>query len=139
MALVGLRPSAWLWSILTVLKLLPLIYLAGFGAMQVAAHAQEPVWSLDAEGLGRAALWAVFPLQGFEIVAVPAGEARGGKRTVLLATLLSIGIAALLYALLQSACVFALPELPKVTAPIVEAGSHYSDGRARGLFAAGAN
>jgi basic amino acid/polyamine antiporter, APA family len=135
----GLRPSAWLWSVLTVLKLLPLLYLAGFGAMQVTVHAQEPVWSLDAEGLGRAALWAVFPLQGFEIVAVPAGEARGGKRTVLLATLLSMGIAALLYALLQSACVFALPELANVSAPIVEAGSLYSDGRGRGLFLAGAN
>jgi len=138
-ALLGLRPSAWLWSVLTVLKLLPLLYLAGFGATQVAAHVREPVWSLDAAGFGRAALWAVFPLQGFEIVAVPAGEARGGKRTVLLATLLSIGIAALLYALLQLACAFALPELAKVNAPIVEAGSHYSEGRARGLFSAGAN
>jgi amino acid transporter len=138
-ALLGLRPSAWLWSLLTVLKLLPLLYLAGFGAMQITAHATDPVWSLDAAGFGRAALWAVFPLQGFEIVAVPAGEARGQRNTVLLATLLSIGIAALLYALLQSACAFALPELAKVGAPIVEAGALYGGGQARPLFSAGAN
>jgi amino acid transporter len=137
--LLGLRPSAWLWSVLTVLKLLPLLYLAGFGATHVVAHAHEPVWNLDAEGFGRAALWAVFPLQGFEIVAVPAGEAKGAKHTVLMATLLSLGVAASLYGLLQLACVFALPELAHVTSPIVEAGSRYSEGRARGLFAAGAN
>jgi basic amino acid/polyamine antiporter, APA family len=136
--LTGLKPSAWVWSGLTLLKVLPLLFLAGFGAGQLTLHAGEPVWSFEAESLGRAALWAVFPLQGFEIVPVPAGEVRG-RRSVLAATLLSLGLAALLYLLLQVACAFALPQLSQSPAPIVEAGSHYSHGQARGLFSLGTN
>ncbi len=81
----------------------------------------------------------MFPLQGFEIVPVPAGEARAGRRTVLAATLLSLGFAVALYVLLQLACVQALPRLAESSAPIVEAGTRYTHGVGRGLFAAGAN
>jgi len=136
---LGLRLSAGVWSVLTVLKLLPLGVLAWAGAAQVLAEtpvAQGP-WSVA--GLLRAALLAVFPLQGFEIVPVPGGEVRGGRRTVLGATLLSLGFAVALYVLLQLACVQALPELANSAAPIVEAGTHYTRGLWRGVFAAGAN
>lgn len=135
---LGLEPSARVWSMLTALKLLPLLALAACGAREIPAHAELSVGSFQPEGFMRAALWAMFPLQGFEIVAVPAAEARG-KRSILAATLLSLGLAALLYVLLQLACVFALPKLAQVPAPIVEAASHYSQGRARGLFAAATN
>lgn len=137
--LLGLRLSAGVWSALTVLKLLPLAVLAWAGASQLlsgAPVAQAP-WS--GVGLGRAALLAVFPLQGFEIVPVPGGEVQGGRRTVLGATLLSLGFAVVLYVLLQLACAYALPGLAGSAAPIVEAGAHYTHGLARGLFAAGAN
>jgi len=137
--LLGLRLSAGVWSALTVLKLLPLVVLAWAGASQlVSVAATAPAAGLGA-GLGRAALLAVFPLQGFEIVPVPGGEVRGGRRTVLAATLLSLGFAVALYVLLQVACVQALPGLAKSAAPVVEAGPHYTHGLGRGLFAAGAN
>jgi basic amino acid/polyamine antiporter, APA family len=138
-ALLGLRLSAWVWSALTVAKLLPLLVLAAWGASNaVAPHPASP-WSVSPDGLARAALIAVFPLQGFEIVPVPAAEVRGGRRTVLRATLLALAIGASLYVLLQLACALALPQLDSVAAPIVEAGSHYSHGKLTGLFAAGTN
>jgi APA family basic amino acid/polyamine antiporter len=138
-ALLGLRLSAGVWSALTVLKLLPLAVLAWAGALQL--FSAEPLASgpVLGAGLGRAALLAVFPLQGFEIVPVPAGEAHGGRRTVLAATLLSLGFAVVLYVLLQIACAHALPRLADSAAPVVEAGAHYTRGFGRGLFAAGAN
>ena len=140
--LMGLRLSAGVWSALTVLKLLPLAVLAWAGAAQVFGSAplggHPPVMGVGSD-LGRAALLAVFPLQGFEIVPVPAGEARAGRGTVLGATLLSLGFAVLLYVLLQLACVHALPRLAESSAPVVEAGAHYTHGVGRGLFAAGAN
>lgn len=140
--LLGLRLSAGVWSALTLLKLLPLAVLAWAGARQLLAPpesaAQAPLLGLGS-GLGRAALLAVFPLQGFEIVPVPAGEVQGGRRTVLAATLLSLGFAVVLYVLLQVACAYALPGLADSAAPIVAAGAHYTHGFARGLFAAGAN
>jgi len=139
--LLGLRLSAGVWSALTLLKLLPLAVLAWAGARQLLLHeplAQASLLGLGS-GLGRAALFAVFPLQGFEIVPVPAGEVQGGRRTVLAATLLSLGFAVVLYVLLQLACAYALPGLAASPAPIVEAGAHYTHGFGRGLFAAGAN
>jgi len=136
---LGLRLSARVWSALTVLKLLPLALLVGVGASQALSHAPAPLGPWSGAGVGRAALLAVFPLQGFEIVPVPGGEVRGGPRTVLRATLLSLAFAVVLYVLLQLACLQALPALESSTAPIVEAGAYYTRGAWRGLFAAGAN
>ena len=138
-ALLGLQLSAGVWSALTVLKLLPLLLLAWAGVPSLLG-AQPGAFSLSGGGLARAALIAVFPLQGFEIVPVPAGEVRGGRRTVLLATVLSLVFAALLYVLLQLACVAALPSLAETPAPIQAAGFRYFHGGAtRALFSMGAN
>jgi APA family basic amino acid/polyamine antiporter len=141
--LMGLRLSAGVWSALTLLKLLPLAVLAYMGAGQLLGSASTSgsgaAGSLLGAGWGRAALLAVFPLQGFEIVPVPAGEVRGGRRTVLGATVLSLGFAVALYVLLQVACARALPNLATSAAPVVEAGTQYTHGIGRGLFAAGAN
>lgn len=143
--LLGLRLSAGVWSALTLLKLLPLAVLASFGAGQLlgsaagSASTSAAAGSLLGAGWGRAALLAVFPLQGFEIVPVPAGEVRGGPRTVLGATVLSLAFAVVLYVLLQVACARALPGLATSAAPVVEAGTQYTHGIGRGLFAAGAN
>jgi basic amino acid/polyamine antiporter, APA family len=135
--LLGLRLSAWVWSVLTVLKLVPLFVLGATGLAHAPGLLSVSVPS--GEGLARAALLAVFPMQGFEIVAVPAGEARGGRRTVLFATLGALGAAAALYVLLQVACVAALPELARSSAPIVDAGSAVLGDAGRAWFAAGAN
>jgi amino acid transporter len=136
-ALLGLRLSAWVWSLLTVLKLLPLLVLAAFalGHTGPLLQASAP----GGESLARAALLAVFPMQGFEIVPVPAGEARGGRFSVLLATLASLAFAATLYVLLQLACAVMLPSLASSPAPIVEAGNRVTGGVGGGWFAAGAN
>ncbi|HVY26690.1 MAG TPA: APC family permease [Polyangiaceae bacterium] len=137
--LLGLRLGAWVWSGLTLLKLLPLALLALFALDSLRRGAPTLRFSLAGGGLWRAALLAVFPLQGFEIVPVPAGEARGAKRSVLMATLLSLAFAAGLYVLLQLACVLALPKLAESSAPIVDAGSAITHDFGRSLFAGGAN
>lgn len=139
--LLGLRLSAGVWSALTLLKLLPLLLLAWIGAEQLLSDGPTAEAFLPEAGAnwGRAALLAVFPLQGFEIVPVPGGQARGGRRTVLGATVLSLLFAVSLYVLLQLACAHALPKLAASSAPVVEAGSHYTHGMGRELFATGAN
>jgi basic amino acid/polyamine antiporter, APA family len=138
-ALLGLRLSAWVWSALTVLKLAPLVFLAIWAFGQLVSGPSLPALTVPGADLGRAALLAVFPLQGFEIVPVPAGEAKGGRRTVLSATLASLGFAALLYVLLQLGCVAAVPGLASSPAPIVEAGAVAAGGAGTALFASGAN
>lgn len=119
----GLRPSAIVWSLVTVLKLLPLLGLAlvfalsGLGRPTFSALGMPTVSS----ELGRAVLVVVFALQGFEIVPLPAGHARGGARAIPIATIGSLLVAALLYVLLHAACVASLPELAKSGSPLADA------------------
>ncbi len=139
-ALLGLRPSAWVWSTLTVLKLLPLLLLALWAGRALGASERAlPAFDVSAGGLARAALIAVFPLQGFEIVPVPAGEAKGGPRTVLGATLSALALSALLYVLLQLGCLLALPRLGASSFPIVDAGAVATNGHGTGWFESGAS
>jgi len=135
----GLRPSAVAWNTLTVLKLLPLLLLAGLPLFTGMQTDPAPVASIGALGIGRAALIVVFAMQGFEIVAVPAGAARGGSRAIPLATLGSLAAAAVLYLLLHAACVRALPDLAASPAPLVEAARVYGGEWMARLVAAGTN
>lgn len=137
--LLGLRLSAWVWSLLTLLKLVPLLLLAGVGLRALVGQGIGVASAPSGQDLARAALLAVFPLQGFEIVPVPAAEARAGRGRMLAATLLSLGFAAVLYGLIQLACVRALPQLARSTAPVVDAAQAALPGFGRAWFAAGAN
>lgn len=125
---MGLRLSARTWTALTVLKLLPLIalalvYLASGSPPAAAAVAPPPPASGLEPSWAAAALIATFTYQGFEIVPVLAGQARRPAVSVPLATVGSLAIAAVLYVVLQAACVAALPHLAASRAPLVEAAA----------------
>ncbi len=136
----GLRPSAWAWNAVTALKLLPLVLLVYVfvraGAPGAASAASAP--SADAPAFGRAMLVVVFATQGFEIVPVPAGNARHSRRAVPAATLGALGVAAVLYVLLHAACV-ALPSLASEPAPLVAAARHHGGEGLSRVVAAGTN
>ncbi|MCU0681919.1 MAG: APC family permease [Polyangiaceae bacterium] len=148
LAAVGLRPSARVWSALTLLKLAPLVALVAVAAAAgfvLAPVAGLPIPAPDLGGApagensnnigvlnavadvnwGRALLAAVFPLQGFEIVPVTAGRARG-PREVSAAVLLTLGVSALLYVAVQAACDAALgARLATSAEPVVEAAGAF--------------
>lgn len=110
----GLRLSAWAWTVLTVAKLTPLLLLAVYGVTSKPA----PPSTLVATARGAAMLAVLFSLQGFEIVALPAGQARDPEKTVPRATVGALVTAGLLYGLVHLACVRALPALASTTGPI---------------------
>lgn len=101
----GLSLSAWAWTLLTALKLAPLLVLAGLGLFTTA---RAPV-AAPTTPLGPALLAVLFALQGFEIVSLPAGQAEGGDRAVPRATVGSLLLAGGLYACVHLACVRVLP------------------------------
>lgn len=119
MNLRGLRLSAWAWTLLTVAKLVPMFVLAWLGATS-SSHATTTVVSGPR---GAALLSVMFALQGFEIVPLPAGQARDPEKTVPRATVLSILFAGALYGLVHLACARALPGLPVSSSPIPEAAA----------------
>ncbi len=136
---VGLKPSAVVWNVVTVLKLVPLVVLAGLALVLAAPHAPPPLAAPRLSDAGRAALVVVFAMQGFEIVPVPAGNAKHVRRAIPVATLGSLVLAAVLYVVLHWACVRALPDLAHHAAPLVDAAGVYGGPRAAWLVGAGTN
>jgi APA family basic amino acid/polyamine antiporter len=122
-AATGLRPSAQVWSVVTVLKLTPLLLLVAVGAWGVAPPSTRPPEVVDEplSGLVRAMLVVVFATQGFEIVAVPAGHARRGHWSIPVATISSLVFAVLLYLALHAICVSTVPDLAERSQPLVAA------------------
>jgi amino acid transporter len=132
----GIVVSARTWTTLTVLKLLPLAALALFSLVAAAPPAGLAPAAVSGSWLA-ATLRIVFAYQGFEIVPVLAGQARTPARTVPAATLASLAFAALLYVLLQRACVLALPDLAASRAPLSEAAAAWGGPGLGRLVAAG--
>jgi APA family basic amino acid/polyamine antiporter len=117
----GLRLSAWVWTGLTALKLLPLLLLLLAAAAAAPALAAPPPAVPDTRWL-RAGLTAMFACQGFEIVPVIAGQVRASARAVPRATVGSLLLAIALYVALAWTCVAALPALATSDAPLADAG-----------------
>jgi amino acid transporter len=138
--LSGLKPSAWVWSTLTVLKLLPLLLLVAvflFSGTPAAvapapAPAEPAMWS-------RAVLLIVFSMQGFEIVPVPGSHVRAPERAIPIATVGSLVLCAALYMLLHWACVRSATGLATADAPLVTAARALGGPRLSGLVSAGTN
>jgi amino acid transporter len=110
-----------------VLKLLPLaaLLIAWAIASPVASDASVSSSGVTDPGIGagavlRAGLIVLFPLQGFEIVPVPAGHVRN-PNAIPRATLAALGVAAIVYFGLHLACVRALPALAASKAPLADA------------------
>ena len=135
----GLKPSAWVWSSLTVLKLLPLlllvaVFLAGGRAAPTSAPPLPPVSSWS-----RAVLLIVFAMQGFEIVPVPGSHVRSAQRTIPIATIGSLVLCAGLYMLIHWACVRSLGELSSSDAPLTAAAQALGGFRLAAVVGLGTN
>jgi amino acid transporter len=132
----GVSLSARVWSALTILKLVPLVALVaaclvhGLPVRAQAGPAPAADWP-------RAALTATFTYQGFEIVPVIAGQVRSSASAVPFAIAGSLGMAGILYVLLQAACVAALPQLASSNAPLAEAAAFYAGPALAWLVTAG--
>ena len=118
--LAGLKPSAWVWTTLTVAKLAPLVALVA--VFVLGQHAEVAACPPGAQvSWSRAVLLIVFAMQGFEIVPVPGSQVRSPARTIPIATIGSLVLCAGLYMLLHAACVSALPGLAGTEAPLIAA------------------
>lgn len=111
---VGLRAAGFFQVLTTVLKLLPLVAvvvilgqlgLAGGGSFAMTPHAP-----FTAGALTPALTLAFFAVIGFEAASVAAARVRNPSRNVMLATLGGLTLTGLLYVLVCTGIVFAMPE-----------------------------
>jgi basic amino acid/polyamine antiporter, APA family len=116
----GIRLSAWVWTVLTGLKLVPLLALVVVYLAAGLPGPASPATSVPAASLLRAALLATFTFQGFEIIPVIAGQIRSSERDIPWAIGGALGSSALLYVALQAACVAALPALVSSGTPLAD-------------------
>lgn len=131
---LGVRAAGWVQAVTTVLKLVPLVAIAGVGLLfvrgdLVSAHAGVPL-SLDATtAAATLTLWA---LLGLESATVPADKVLDPVRTIPRATLVGTVVSALVCALSCSIVLVLVPQarLATTNAPFADA--------AEALFGAGA-
>jgi APA family basic amino acid/polyamine antiporter len=143
LASTGLRPSSFVWTAVTVLKLCPLIALVVLGVIGYGSVPVLPVTAAEdassPHSLGGAVLVVVFACQGFEIVPLLAGSVERPARSVPFATVGALVFAALLYSALHALAVHAVPDLGRSHAPLADAARVYGGTSAEGLVLAGAN
>jgi len=123
----GVKVSARVWSGLTVLKLVPLVVLAAITLVHAPATttAPAPIDVAHTDWL-RACLKATFVFQGFEIVPVIAGQARGSARIIPPAVVGSLLRATAIYLLLQRGAILGVDDLAHSGAPLVATADAYA-------------
>ncbi len=122
---VGIRPGAIVVRIVTVGKLVAIFAFLAVALMSFDPSRLGGALPLGAAGVGQGVYLALFPLQGFEVVPVPAGETNNPKRNVPIATVGSLLFAALLFVIVQAAIVGAYPNLAADSqTPLVDAARY---------------
>lgn len=136
--LCGVKPGARVLNALTAAKLLPLLAIALCGFPLVLHHSPVPLAPHGWASLPRACFLAYFAFQGFEVVPVPAGEATSPGRDAPFAILASLGLAAVLYTLVQASALASVPTLAGSERPLADVGLALFGPLGERLVAAGA-
>ncbi|MFH1724492.1 MAG: APC family permease [Elusimicrobiota bacterium] len=133
----GVKPGAWTVDFLTAAKVLPLLLFVIAGLSSVSPGRYAPLFSGEMR-FGYAVFLALWALQGFEVVAIPAGETECPQRDVPRAVVGSLVTAAVLYTLIQAVAVGAYPGLAGSSErPLADAAAHFMGSWGGGLLAVG--
>jgi amino acid transporter len=124
--IVGARAAMRSLGLLTILKLLPLIVIAGIGLVGLDREAFTSITAPpNTADLGAAVLLVIYAYVGFESGLVPGGESKNPQRDMPRALVLALAVATGLYILIQIATQRLLPDLAGSERPIVEAGEAF--------------
>jgi len=117
----GIKQSAWVVNLLTIGKLLPLVVFIVLGLAHVNASALHLAGAPSWTEISAAALLLIFAYGGYEVVPVPAGEARDPRRAVPFAMIMTIAIVATVMTLAQVVALGTLPSLASSKTPLADA------------------
>lgn len=121
--IAGIRQSSTAVNLLTIGKLTPLAVFILFGLPHVNAGALHPGPLPAFDSITTAALLMIFAFGGYEVIPVPAGEARNPQRDVPFAMIMTILIVATVMTLAQIVTLGTLPDLveSKTRTPLADA------------------
>jgi basic amino acid/polyamine antiporter, APA family len=121
----GIRQGAFLVNVLTVAKLVPLLFFVGVGLFYVDPGRYQILTVPDLPGLREASLLLIFAFGGFENASVPAEEVRQPRRNVPIALLMAIAATTVLYVLIQVVTLGTYPDLAGDPAPLASAAQAF--------------
>jgi APA family basic amino acid/polyamine antiporter len=133
----GIRQSSWVLNFLTIGKLVPLVIFIAIGifflapARMMAAHA---VTMADASA---AALLLIFTFGGYDVVSVPAGEARDPRRHLPFAFIMTIAVVTFVFAAGQAVVMSVLPDPAASQTPLADAAAIFMGGAGALLISVG--
>ena len=119
----GIKQSSLAVNALTIGKLTPLVVFILLGLPHVTMGALRPDIPLTWDAVAGTALILIFAFGGYEVIPVPAGEARDPKKAVPFAMIMTIVIVATVMTLAQVVALATLPGLGTSTTPIVDASA----------------
>ena len=118
---LGIRQSAWVVNALTVGKLLPLAVFLAAGMFFIDWRRLTPLPPVTLGQAGAAGLLLIFTYGGFDVISVPAGEARDPRRHIPFAFITTIAAVTLIMTLGQIVTMTTLPDVARSTTPMADA------------------
>ena len=121
--LLGVRYGSWTVNLFTVSKLVPLLVFVLFGLWAVDRSAFAGFSPTIDAATGEAVLLLMFAFGGFELITLPAGEARSPRRDVPFALLSTIGVVCLVFVAVQYVTAGTLPGVAASETPVADAAA----------------
>ena len=134
----GVKQSAYVVNFLTLAKLTPLAVFIVLGLPHVSADALRPETTLTLTQVSATALLLIFAFGGYEVIPVPAGEARDPKRAVPFAMIATIVVVAVVMTLVQITALGTFPGLAASKTPLADASALFMGAWGALLMTAGA-
>jgi APA family basic amino acid/polyamine antiporter len=134
----GIKQSAFVVNTLTIGKLVPLVIFIVLGLPHVDLALLRPVTSLTFAQIASAALYLTFAFGGYEVVPVPAGEAKDPRRAVPFAMIMTLAICIVVMTLAQVVALGTLPNLAASKTPLADAAFLWIGAAGAFLMTAGA-
>jgi amino acid transporter len=134
----GIRHSALVVNVLTIGKLAPLVIFILVGLPYVSWSALQPDAAVTWTQVSTSALLLIFAFGGYEVIPVPAGEARDPQRAVPFAMITTILIVGVVLMFVQIVALGTLPGLAASTTPLADASVLFLGAGGALLMTAGA-
>ena len=135
---IGVRDATRLTNVLTIAKLLPLLLFVAVGLLFVDAGSYVAGAMPTGSDFSIAVLLLVYAFTGFEMAAIPSGEARDPRRDLPWALLTAVGLVTVFYLLIQAVAIGTLPGLGGSTRPLADAGAAFLGPWGAAVISAGA-
>jgi basic amino acid/polyamine antiporter, APA family len=121
----GIRQSSSVLNVLTVGKLLPLAVFIAAGLFFVDWPRLAPGATPSFGQLSSTGLLLIFAFGGYEVIPVPAGEAKDPRRAVPFALIMTIMVVTIVMTLAQIVAIGTLPELAGSKTPLADASLRF--------------